>query len=146
MSENKNIKDKNGLNKMRELFNGNRTLMLATALGNIPFSVCPMTLQQIDKHGDLWFFSSEDSGHFNDIKEDDKVQLLYSDEPNQKYISMFGKARHIIDIQKINELWSKELDTWFDGKKDPNLALLQVKIENAFYWDSSGNKLVSFFE
>jgi general stress protein 26 len=39
------------------------------------------------------------------------------------------------------------LNNWFEGgKQDANLALLNVNMEQAYYWDSKLHKLVSFFE
>ncbi len=146
MSNKNYSKDGIGLEKMRTLMQEPKIIMMATALEKIPFSVCPMTIQQIDDQGDLWFLTSRESDHFKDIEHDNRVQLIYSDEPNQKYLSMFGNATHIVDVQKVNQLWNNRLNEWFNGKKDPNVALLNVNIENAYYWDSGSQKLLSFFE
>jgi general stress protein 26 len=144
MNEEKNIKGSGAQEKMRALLNQPKVLMMATALDKIPFSVCPMTLVQMDEHGLLWFFSKKDSDHFRDIEKDSRVQLIYADVPYQKYISIYGNATHIVDVQKINELWSDNLNDWFDGIKDPNLALLKVSMYQAYYWDHTAYKLVSF--
>ena len=63
-------KNKEGIKKMKSLIEASKVVMLATRLDKIPFSVCPMTLQQIDENGDIWFFSSKDSDHFKDINHD----------------------------------------------------------------------------
>ncbi|MGY0392846.1 pyridoxamine 5'-phosphate oxidase family protein [Bizionia sp. KMM 8389] len=139
-------KDKNGLDKMRDLLETPKTVMLATQLEKIPFSVCPMSLQQMDDQGDLWFFTSKSSSHFADIEKDNRVQIIYSDDSKKRYISIHGNATHIIDANKVDELWSPVLNTWFNGKGDENLALLNVNMENAYYWDSQQSKLVSFFK
>lgn len=146
MSKKNYTKDENGFQKMRALIDTPKIIMMATMLEKIPFSVCPMTLQAMDEQGDLWFFSAKDSDHFRDIEQDNRVQLIYTDEQNQKYISIFGNATHIVSEKKVQELWNKNLNTWFDGPNDPNLVLLNVNMENAYYWDSTNSKLVSFFE
>ena len=105
-----------------------------------------MTLQQIDENGDIWFFSSKDSDHFKDIIHDNRVQIIYSDDGDQTYISIFGKATHVVDEKKVNELWSPMLKNWYKGKDDPNLVLLNIHINNAYYWDTDESKLVSFFK
>ncbi|EGV44442.1 general stress protein [Bizionia argentinensis JUB59] len=139
-------KDTDGLEKIRALIDEPKIVMLATQLNKTPFSVCPMTLQQMDAQGDLWFFSSRTSGHFSDIQEDNRVQIIYTDEVKNKYLSIYGHATHIVDQKKIDELWNPALNTWFEGKEDANLALLNINMENAYYWDTSQNKLVSFFK
>ncbi|TYB77091.1 pyridoxamine 5'-phosphate oxidase family protein [Bizionia myxarmorum] len=139
-------KDTNGLEKMRALVDAPKIVMLATQLNKTPFSVCPMTLQEMDTQGDLWFFTSKTSSHFTDIQEDNRVQIIYTDDEKKRYISIYGNATHIVDDQKIDELWNPMLNTWFEGKDDSNLALLNVNMENAYYWDTQHNKLVSFFK
>jgi len=141
-----NTKNKESIKKMRSLVEASKVVMLATALNKTPFSVCPMTIQQIDEQGDLWFFSSKNSDHFNDIDYDNRVQIIYTDEDKKTYISIFGNATHIIDDEKIDELWNPMLNNWYEGKNDTNLALLCVNINTASYWDSEKNKLVSFFK
>ncbi|WP_338358614.1 pyridoxamine 5'-phosphate oxidase family protein [Yeosuana marina] len=145
MSNKNNTKDERKLEKIRNLIDDAKVVMMATRLDKIPFSVCPMTLQEIDQQGDFWFFSSKESSHFADIEYDNRVQIMYSDEEKQKYMSIYGNATHIVDDQKIDELWDPSLTNWFEGKDDPNLVLLNINIKNTFYWDTEENKLVSFF-
>jgi general stress protein 26 len=145
MSEINYTKDKNGLQKMRSLLDMSKIVMMATNLQKTPFSICPMTLQEMDEQGDLWFFSNKESSHFKDITRDNKVQLIYMDEDTNTYISIFGNATHIEDLKKVDELWNPKLKKWFDGKNDPNLALLNMNMENAYYWESASNSLISFF-
>ncbi|MEO8934598.1 MAG: pyridoxamine 5'-phosphate oxidase family protein [Xanthomarina sp.] len=145
MSTRDYIKNKEGLQKVRQLVVAPKVVMLATKLDKIPFAVCPMTLLQMDEQGDLWFFMSKESEHFKDITYDNRVQILYSDEIQNKYISIYGNATHMVDEKKMKELWNPIMSKWFDGKDDDCLALLNVNMENAYYWDSDLNKPVSFF-
>lgn len=146
MSTRNYIKSKTGLEKVRQLVDAPKIVMLATKLEKTPFDVCPMTLLQMDEQGDLWFISSKESEHFKDITYDNRVQILYQDETQNKYISIFGNATHIVDEKKLGELWNPNMTKWFEGKNDERLALLNVNMENAHYWDSKLNKSVSFFE
>jgi len=141
-----NSKNKEGIEKIRSLVEASKVVMLATRLDEIPFSVCPITLQEIDKQGNIWFFSSKDSGHFNDIEFDNRVQIIYSDDDEQTYISIFGNAKYVVDENKVDELWSPMLKNWYEGKDDPNLVLLKINIDSAYYWDTDESKLVSFFK
>lgn len=145
MSNKNNTKDEGKLENIRSLIDEAKVVMMATRLDKIPFSVCPMTLQEIDKQGDLWFFSSKESSHFADIEYDNRVQIIYSDEEKQKYLSIYGNATHIVDDQKRDELWDPLLTNWFEGKDDPDLVLLNINIKNTYYWDTEEKKLVSFF-
>ena len=132
-----------GLKKVRSLLSKTKIFMMATNLKKIPFSVCPMTLQQMDDQGDLWFFTPRDSDHFRDIEDDNKVQLIASNNKAQQYISIYGNATHIVDAKKVDELWNPMLQAWFSGKDDPNLALININMESAYYWNNNENKMLS---
>lgn len=139
-------KDGKGLQKIRALLQDTRISMMATNLEKIPFSICPMTLQEMDKQGNLWFFTSKNSDHFRNIEKDNRVQLIFSNENEQQYLSIYGKAMHTIDDQRLDSLWNPMLKAWFSGKDDPNLALLCVNMESAYYWDSDQNSLVTLYQ
>lgn len=145
MNDTNYTKDKNGLKKLRDLLGNTRTMMMATNLEKIPFSICPMTLQEMDEQGDLWFFTSKNSDHFKNIESDNRVQLIVSNTDDHTYISLFGNAVHMVDDAKVNELWNPMLQAWFNGKDDSDLALLNINIESAFYWDNDQNKLLSLY-
>ena len=66
-------KDDDGLHKLRELLKDNKVLLMATNLNKAPFSVCLMSLQEMDAQGDLWFFAHRDSDHFKNIEKDNRV-------------------------------------------------------------------------
>lgn len=144
---NKNFRNNpEGLQRIRTLIDEQKTVMMASELGTVPFSICPMTLQQMDEQGDLWFFVAKDSGLFQDIEKDNRVQIIFTDEQKHTYISIYGNATHMIANQKKDELWNSNLLNWFESKEDPNLALISVNMENAFYWDNESAKLVSLFK
>lgn len=138
-------KENDGLQKIRSLLADIRVLMMATNLGKIPFSACPMTLQDMDEKGDLWFFTPRDSRHFKHIEKDNRVQLIGSNEREQTHLSIYGNATHIIDHSKVDQLWNPMLKAWFNGKEDTNLALLNINMESVYYWNNDENKMISLY-
>jgi hypothetical protein len=47
------------------------------------------------------------------------------------------------DKAKAKELWNPLLKAWFpQGLDEPDLVLLNVKVEKAEYWDSPSGKMV----
>ena len=47
------------------------------------------------------------------------------------------------DAAKKKELWNKITEAWFPGgPTDPDVALVQVRIVHANYWDVKSSKLV----
>ncbi len=129
--------------KIREIIENSKVGMMATNLGKMPYNVFPMGIQQMDQNGDLWFFSNKTSDLFEDIQKNSRVQIIYSNEEKQEYLSVLGDAVPLMLANKVHELWNPMLSAWFEGKTDPNLILLNIKIEQAKYWNSKTNQMVS---
>lgn len=132
--------------KLKELVNDIDTCMLATDLGEVPLKVRPMHTMETDSEGNIWFFTSKDSTQYEDIENDARVQLIYSHPGKTEFLSVYGTATISNDRSRIEELWTPIAKTWFEGKNDPNLVLLCVSPEDAYYWDTKNNKLVSLFK
>ncbi|CAF1114866.1 unnamed protein product [Didymodactylos carnosus] len=100
----------------------------------------PMAYKQVDKDGELWFFTRADSHKVDEIKKNSLVNVAFSDPSKQNYVSVCGRAELIRDKQKAKELWNDYLKAWFPGGlDDPDLALLRIDIDSAEYWDSASN-------
>jgi general stress protein 26 len=107
----------------------------------------PMSTQEVDDEGNIWFFSGIDSEKNRDIGEDNTVQLMYSHPPKSSFMIVNGEAEIVHDRAKIEELWSPLVKTWFKGgKDDPNLSLIKVNTKSAYYWDTEGNSMVNFIK
>lgn len=103
----------------------------------------PMVAQQSEFDGDLWFFTGADSHKVDEVNQHHEVNLSYADPSKQDYVSISGTAQLVRDRQKIEELWSEPLATWFPkGKDDPNIALIRVHVTKAEYWDSPSSTMV----
>lgn len=101
----------------------------------------PMSTQQAESDGDLWFFSYADTPKVDEIRRDQRINLSYSSDDT--WVSVSGTATTVRDRAKMEELWSPVLKAWFPkGIEDPNLTLLKVDVEQAEYWDSSSSKMV----
>ena len=62
------------------------------------------------------------------------------------YVSVSGTARLVEDPTKKQQLWNKAAEAWFSGPSDPDLALVQVRITHADFWDVKESKLVQIYE
>ena len=73
------------------------------------------------------------------------MQLFYSNTGSSEYLSIYGTAEIVFDQQKIDELWNPIAKAWFkEGKTDPEISLIKVTPENAYYWDTKNSKMVDF--
>jgi len=131
------------IQKLGELIKDIRIAMLTTALPDGSMRSRPMATQDTEFDGTVWFFTSVESGKAHEIEDDQHVNLSYAEPSEQKYVSISGRARITRDRAKIEELWSAPLKAWFPkGKEDPDIALLQIEVENAEYWDTPSSKMV----
>ena len=133
------------INKIRKLTEGIDFCMLTTSDGGVLRSR-PMSTQQADFDGNLWFFTSDATHKIEEIEKDDRVTAAYSDPSNNTFVSISGRASISKDKAKMNELWSPVLKAWFpEGLDDPKLCLLKVEAEQAEYWEGSSSTIVQLF-
>ena len=105
----------------------------------------PMTTQNkaLDEDASLWFFMSKKSGPVDDVMADGTVAVVYANPSSDTYVSVSGTAAVVEDMTKKKELWGKMNEAWFPaGVTDPDLALVQVKIVHANFWDVKESKIV----
>ena len=109
----------------------------------------PMTTQNksIDEDNSLWFFMPRDGAPVSEFRGDDQVNVSYADPGSDTYVSISGVAHVVQDEAKKRALWNKAAQAWFKGGgDDPDLTLVQVRIEHADYWDVKENKLVQLYK
>jgi general stress protein 26 len=109
----------------------------------------PMTTQNkaIDEDSSLWFFMSARSEPVSDLTNEPEVNIAYADPDADSYVSVSGTATIANNPAKKQQLWSKMAEAWFPGGvDDPDLALIQVRITHASYWDVKESKLVQLFK
>lgn len=132
---------------MKELAEAVDICMFCTQLGKAPFEARPMSTQQVDDDGSIWFLSNAESNKNFDISQDDQVQLLYADRNSSEYLSIYGRADVLRDKQKLDEVWSNMAKAWFtEGKNDPHVTLIRVRPEQAYYWDTKHGRVVSMLK
>ncbi len=144
MANTQNLFNRDALEKLRDLVNDSPACMLCSDLAAIPFHLCPMQVQDVDREGCLWFFSGAGSTHNSMIQADPRVQLVFCNGGKHEYLAVYGTAEISRDIEKVDELWSSMSKNWFPGGRyDPNLTLIRVCPEKVHYWDVRDGKLVA---
>ena len=130
------------IEKLKNLLEGIDFCMLTTINGG-QLRSRPMSTQEFDENGELWFFTSDETHKVDEIEADSRVNAAYSKPDDNVYVSVAGRAAVVKDRKKIEELWNPILKAWFpDGLEDPTLCLLKVSVEEAEYWDSPNSKIV----
>jgi general stress protein 26 len=107
----------------------------------------PMTNQEIDLDGGLWFYTSTHTDLWENIAANPKVNLSFANPDNGLYVSISGTAERVVDRARIKELWNAMVEVWFpNGPDDPHVVLVRVAARTVEYWDSSSSKVVGMFE
>jgi general stress protein 26 len=105
-----------------------------------------MTTLEIDENDSIWFLVGLDSDSSEAVDREENVNLTYSSPKDFKFISITGSASLVLDREKAAQLWNPSYQTWFPkGLDDPNLALLQVKIITAEYWENAHSRPLRVF-
>jgi general stress protein 26 len=103
----------------------------------------PMSTQEAEFDGTLWFFTSDKTHKVEEIERDNRVNASYAEPKDNVYVSVSGMASIVKEKAKMEELWNPILKAWFPkGLDDPNICLLKVDVEQAEYWDSPSSTLV----
>lgn len=121
--------------------------MLTTSNEGGALTSRPMTRQQIDELGNIWFFTSDKSPFTHDLQNKPQVNVNFVDVKDSLYVSVAGHAELLKDRAKAEQLWNPMVKAWFpEGLDDPHLALIKVKIDAAEYWDAHASKMTRFFD
>lgn len=105
----------------------------------------PLTTQNksLDEESTLYFFISRQSEIARQIQQDVHVNVAYASPGDDSYVSVSGEAAIIEDQAKKEALWSPMAKAWFPGGAgDASLALMEVRIGHAEYWDVTQSKMV----
>ena len=133
-----------GVKKVAELMKDAKVCTLATLNNEGQIVSRPMSLQQVEFDGDLWFITQRDSDKTRELQERSAVNVTFSQD--QTWVSLSGAAELVDDAKKADELWNPLMKSWFpNGQSDPNLILIKVHAESAEYWDSD-RKVTSLFK
>ena len=133
------------IKKIQEITEGIDFCMLTSIDGGVLRSR-PMSTQQFEFDGDLWFFTNDNSHKVDEIEKDNRVCVAYSKPEDSVYLSVSGRAEMVKDRAKIEELWNPVHQAWFpEGLDDPSLCLLKVSVEQAEYWEGTSSTLVQLF-
>ena len=132
-----------------KLIKSSRFGMFVTRHDNGHLHARPMTTQNksIDEDDSLWFFMSRRGDSVADFAANPEVNVSYAHPDDDNYVSVSGRASIVNNPAKAQELWTKMAEAWFHGGvTDPDLALVQVKITHAHYWDVKESKLRQLYE
>lgn len=130
--------------KVAELVKKFRFAMFVTRRADATLVAHPLTVQEAEFDGDLWFLVSKSSSPIRDLAADAHVNVSLSSD--DAWVSLSGTARLVDDREKIDELWNPVVEAWFpEGPDDPAVGVLKFSAVSAEYWDTPGGKIATAF-
>ena len=144
----KTLEGAEAVKKLKDLATSAENCFFCTNIKTgLPVSVRPMSVQEVDDEGNLWFISMVDSAKNEEIKLDPFTQLFFQENKNSGFLSIYGISEVVKDQAKIDKLWNPFLKVWFqNGKDDPNITLIKVVPTNVYYWDTKHGEAVAFIK
>lgn len=125
------------MKKLGEMINDIEFAMLTTVDEDGSVRSRPMATQQDEFNGTLYYFTYGNSHKVLEVRQNSEVNVSYARPDKQQYVSLSGTASLSRDRAKMEELWNPALKAWFPkGLDEPDIALLQVDVKKAEYWDS----------
>ena len=109
----------------------------------------PLTTQNKSLAEDacLYFFVSKSTEVGQRLQQDGNVNLAYANPGKDTWVSVTGSARVLDDMAKKKELFNTIAKAWFPGgAEDPDLELVEVRIDEAEYWNVKENKLLQLLK
>ena len=106
----------------------------------------PMTLEQVDDEGGIWFLTSTLTGLWDCIAHRPQVNLAFARPDDSQFVSVSGSAERVVERARIRAMWNAGAQAWFPaGPDDEHAVLIRVDPHSAEYWDSNDNKMVRLF-
>lgn len=99
----------------------------------------PMTAQfeGDEDRGPLWFFTSQDSELVR--AGGGAATAVYMAKGHDLFARIEGRLTETTDPAMIEKLWNPFVAAWYEGKDDPDIALLRLDLESAEIWENASS-------
>ena len=94
----------------------------------------PLSARPDRDEGRIYFLIDEAGAKDDQIADFPKVSLTFADIRAHDYVAITGKATVTDDRAKIQALWTRADEAWWDSADDPSIRLLTVDPEDAELW------------
>lgn len=105
----------------------------------------PMTHHPDADAGEIWFVTGRDTDLAREVQAKAGAMAHYClvGKGQDFHACLKGRLEVVEDRAKLDEIWSRVTAAWFpEGKSDPNVCLLRLRLEDAEIWASTGSAAV----
>src|SRR5947209_3904698 len=93
------------IKKVAELIKGIKFAMLTTVCQDGSLHSRPMSTQDIEFDGNLWFYTRADAPKVAESEQHRQVSVAFADPDSSKFVSASGTAEVVRDRAKLEEYW-----------------------------------------
>jgi general stress protein 26 len=139
------LRGREAVEKIREIVKQAQSCFFCTVDGSGPSGgTRPMSVQEVDDLGNLWFISADDSHKNRELVRNPTVKLYFQGSAHSDFLSLTGAATVSRDKARIRELWEPIIKTWFTGGvDDPRITVIRVTPSEGHYWDTKHGSAVA---
>lgn len=98
---------------------------------------------QLDRDSDtIWFFARKSAEMVKAIRAGAQAHFCITGKDHDYHACIAGPISVDLDTDKRDAFWNTVIDAWFeDGKNDPDLTMLALRMKDAKIWASTDSKL-----
>lgn len=143
-----NLNQQDAIEKLKEMVNHIDIGMFSSFPNDSEYPhTIPMSRQEIDENGNIWFLFSAQSDLHQYLTQNSKASIAYSHVGDYQFLSLNGRVEISQNQDRIDKYWNKFVEAWFEkGKEDPNIRVLKFIPYEAHYWDNKTNKLMTLLK
>jgi general stress protein 26 len=106
-----------------------------------------MVTAKVEDDGTLWFVTDKESGIAEDISLHEQVNVSYSSQFADVYVSISGTAKQIEhSSEKNGALLTAEVREWLPEEVDESqLELIKVTMDHGQFWNAQDNRHEFFY-
>jgi general stress protein 26 len=139
--------NKEAIQKLKHLVDNIDICLFCTAIQNGDLHAAPMSRQEVDDEGNIFFLANAESETCKNIEKDKNVALHFSKVSEYEFLAVSGSAKSYHDQALIDKYWNKFMEGWFEkGKEDPSIRIIEVKPNNARFWETKDGKMITFLK
>lgn len=122
--------------KLWKAIKSDRTIMLSVEGQD---HARPMTAMLDGEQGPIWIFTASDSEIVKGLPAANKAMGHFASKGHDLFACIAGNLTLSNDRAMIDRLWNPFIAAWYEGKDDPNLALLRFDTAEARIWKDASS-------
>ena len=139
---------KDAVDRLFKAIEDTRVGMLGVA-GGEPRHMQPMTAYVEREANELWFFTYRDTDLVRDVNASGGHYAMFCviSKDREVYACLGGELEEHFDRERMERYWNPVVAAWYpEGKDDPRLTLLRMRLDDAQMWLSQAGPVRFAFE